>query len=92
MFVVNKEMPYTKEYQDKNREIINEKRRSKYNSEERKQHYKQNREQILAALKQDRVNCPLCGLDYGRLYLTKHIATRHNKPRVCIQQAIPENL
>ena len=72
-------MGYTKEYADKNRELINEKRRNKYSSARRKEEYNEKRCAILEKGRSDRAQCPLCGLDFRRLYIPKHIATRHKK-------------
>ena len=72
-------MGYTKEYADKNRESINEKRRMKYSSELRKEEYKKQRCAVLEKGRSDRAECPLCGLEFRRLYIPKHIATRHKK-------------
>ena len=72
-------MGYTKEYAEKNRETINEKRRNKYSSERRKEEYNEKRCAILEQGRSDRAECPLCGLDFRRLYIPKHIATRHKK-------------
>ena len=72
-------MGYTKEYADKNRESINEKRRMKYSSELRKEEYNKQRCAILEKGRSDRAECPLCGLEFRRLYIPKHIATRHKK-------------
>ena len=71
-------MAYTQKYVETNRDKINEKRRVKYSSEVRKAQYQEKREEILKKGKEDRANCPLCGLDFRRLYISKHIATRHN--------------
>jgi hypothetical protein len=65
------------EYIEANRELINEKRRKRYSTEKRKEDYMQNREEILKKCKEDRTNCPLCGLDYRRLYIPQHVVTRH---------------
>lgn len=70
-------MAYTRKYADANRDLINEKRRAKYSTIDRKLEYKQHREEILRKGKEDRMPCPLCGLDFRRLYIKKHILTRH---------------
>ena len=75
-------MVYTKQYIEANRETINMKRRQKYDSDLRKLEYQQKRESILKHEKEDRANCPLCGLDFRRLYIPRHIATRHKKHTV----------
>ena len=67
------------EYIEANRDIINEKRRSRYSSEQRKAEYQQKRTKILKKSRLDRACCPLCGIDFRRLYIPQHIATRHNK-------------
>lgn len=72
-------MAYTWEYVEANREKINEKRRVTYCTERRKVEYQRKREEILKSQKDDRANCPLCGLDFRRLYIPKHIKIRHNK-------------
>lgn len=70
-------MPYTEKYAEANREKINEKRRDKYSSELRKAEYAAKRQDILQRGKEDRATCPLCNLDFRRLYIKKHIITRH---------------
>lgn len=65
------------EYIETNRETINLKRRQKYNTEIRKAEYQEKREGILQKGKEDRALCPLCGLDFRRLYIKRHIVTRH---------------
>ena len=72
-------MAYTREYVETNREKLNEKRRVTYCTERRKAEYQRKREEILKSQKDDRANCPLCGLDFRRLYIPKHITIRHNK-------------
>jgi hypothetical protein len=79
-------MAYTREYVEANREKINEKRRVKYSTEHRKAEYQEKREEILRKGKEDRSNCPLCGLDFRRLYIKKHLITRHKLTE------LPENL
>jgi hypothetical protein len=77
-------MGYTRAYLEKNREIINQKRRDKYNSDVRKEEYRANREDILAKSKTDRAECPHCGMSFRRLYIPQHIARRHNNlPNQC---------
>ena len=70
-------MPYTKEYQEANREIINKKRREKYDRDARKAYYDRTRVEMLQRGKEDRAHCPLCGLEFRRLYIPRHIVTRH---------------
>lgn len=70
-------MAYTQKYLEVNREKINERRRNKYSSKLRKEEYAEKREQILQKGKEDRATCPLCNLDFRRLYIKKHIVTRH---------------
>jgi len=65
------------EYVEANRESINLKRRNRYNSEQRRAEYQEKRETILKRGREDRSNCPLCGLDFRRLYIKRHIVTRH---------------
>ena len=65
------------EYIEANRETINLKRRQRYNTDYRKAEYQEKREEILRKGKEDRANCPLCNLDFRRLYIRKHIVTRH---------------
>ena len=74
---MSKDMAYSKEYHAANRDLINKKRRERYNSEGRKAYYQRNRLAMLERGKQDRACCPLCGLDFRRVYIPKHIATRH---------------
>ena len=75
-------MVYTKQYIEANRETINMKKREKYSSEQRKAEYQMKLEEILKNGKEDRANCSLCGLDFRRLYIPKHIATRHTPKRI----------
>ena len=70
-------MAYTREYLEKNRDAINDKRRAKYCTEKRKAKYQQTRETLLQKAKGDRACCPLCNLEFRRLYIKNHIATRH---------------
>jgi len=70
-------MGYTRAYVEAHRGTINEKRRIKYSTERRKEEYKNKREEILQRGKEDRAICPLCGLSFRRLYIPKHIVTRH---------------
>ena len=78
-------MAYTKKYLESNRDFINAKRRAKYSSEFRKQEYADKRDLILQKGKEDRALCPYCKLDFRRLYIPKHIVTRH-------KISIPDNL
>ncbi len=41
------------------------------------------RDEILKKQKEDRQNCPLCGLDFRRLYIPKHIKIRHKMVVPC---------
>jgi uncharacterized C2H2 Zn-finger protein len=66
-------------YIEANRETINQKRRNMYDSESRKADYKLKREEISKKGKEDRINCPLCGLSFRRLYVKRHIENRHEK-------------
>ena len=59
------------------REELNARRREKYNSEKRKQKYRENRVIILQKSQEDKKECPLCKLEYGRKYLSQHLITRH---------------
>ena len=70
-------MGYSREYHLKNKDRLNANRRNRYDSEARKTDYRENRESILLAKKEDRANCPLCQLDYRRLYIPRHLVTRH---------------
>ncbi len=70
-------MGYTRAYLEKNRELINSKRRDKYNADLRRADYLANREDILAKMRNDRAECPHCGMSYRRLYISEHIARRH---------------
>ena len=60
---------------EKNREAAIEKKR---------QFYQDNKEAILLARKEDKQMCPICQIEYGRLYLDKHLKNRH--------KILPENL
>ena len=77
MLGLRKNMVSSAAYIDANRETINYKRRMRYNSEARKREYDENRESILLQTKNDRGECPLCKLDFRRLYIKQHIVTRH---------------
>ena len=70
-------MAYSKEYYEANRETINKKRREKYDREDRKAYYDRTRVEMLEKGKADRACCPLCGLDFRRLYIPRHIENRH---------------
>jgi hypothetical protein len=72
-------MAYTQEYIETHRDAINTKKRQKYSSERRRAEYYRTRGAILKKGREDRANCPLCGLDFRRLYIPRHIATRHKK-------------
>ena len=72
-------MASSRQYLEANREILNEKRRIRYGSEDRKKEYQENREEILKKKKEDRLACPICNLKYRRLYIKQHIKTRHEK-------------
>ena len=74
-------MAHTKKYVEANRDKINETRRDKYSSEQRKAEYQLKREEILRKGKEERAICPLCGLDFRRLYIPKHVVTRHKMSR-----------
>jgi hypothetical protein len=74
---IGKSMGSRPEYIEANREEINLKRRKRYNSESRKADYQLKRCEILQKGREDRANCPLCGLDFRRLYIRKHLITRH---------------
>ena len=65
-------------------EVTNSRRRI-YDAEKRKVRYQRTRLEVLRKGKEDRAECPLCGLDFRRLYIKKHIVTRHKIPDV------PEN-
>lgn len=39
--------------------------------------YAERRETILRRMREDRALCPLCQMPYRRLYLKKHLRTRH---------------
>jgi len=72
-------------YIEANRDMINYKRRMRYDSEARKKEYIENRESILLQKKNDRSQCPLCKLDFRRLYIPQHLITRHkiSKEEAC---------
>ena len=70
-------MAYTKAYLEKNREIINLKRRQKYCSGSRNVYYRKHRDAILQKSKEDTAMCPICQISYRRLYLSKHLECRH---------------
>ena len=73
-------MGYSTQYYETNRDLINSKRRQRYDSEARKEEYRLNRVEILQKKRDDRTMCPLCSLSYGRFYLKKHLITRHKMP------------
>jgi hypothetical protein len=94
---VKKQMVSTQKYLEANREKINERKRNKYSSELRKAEYAETREVILKKGKEDRAICPLCNLDFRRLYIKKHIITRHKidppenlKELICVPIQIVE--
>ena len=70
-------MANSKEYLERNKEAINRQRRENYQSEVRRDKYRANREQILQKLRDDRAMCPLCSIEYRRLYLKRHLMGRH---------------
>jgi hypothetical protein len=70
-------MPNSREYLERNREHINELKRLKYSSDARKMAYAANRETILKDLRQNKVMCPICTLDFHRYYIRKHLVGRH---------------
>ena len=39
--------------------------------------YAEKREDVLRRMREDRTLCPLCHMPYRRLYLKKHLLTRH---------------
>jgi len=78
-----KQMAYTKEYYETNREIINLKKRTKYDNTKRKAYYEAHKHDILAAQKVDLQVCPFCNIRYRRCYLQKHIANRHGHEDTC---------
>ena len=59
-------------------ETVNGRRRHHYDSEGRRQSYLKHRDATLRRLRDDRARCPLCHMDYRRLYLPQHMARRHN--------------
>ena len=62
------------------RDEVNKRRRARYHRV---------REQVSAANKRDRVECPLCaGITFRRLYLKTHLANRHCLPAP-LQAAVP---
>ena len=71
-------MPYSKEYHELNREIINQKRREKYDQIARKVYYEKTRDEVLLRGKLDRAICSLCKLSFRRSYLAKHCHKRHD--------------
>ena len=71
-------MPYSKEYHELNREIINQKRREKYDQIARKAYYEKTRDDVLLRGKMDRTICSLCKLSFRRSYLAKHCHKRHD--------------
>ena len=73
-------MAYTKEYFETNRDAINARRRAKYCSAQRKEQYERNRVEILQKQKEDRAVCEMCGKSVRRLYVHRHVATRHCLP------------
>ena len=70
-------MPNSREYLERNREHINELKRLKYNSETRKIAYAAKRETILKDLRENKVMCPTCTLEFHRYYIRKHLVGRH---------------
>lgn len=72
-------MGYTTTYFEHNREIINEKRRAKYDPIQRRNAYNEKRTEILKSLKENKRMCPLCNIMYHGRYLKTHIVKRHGK-------------
>ena len=70
-------MGNSKEYLDRHREEINERRRHKYDADARKRKYLENRDAILQKCKEDKAMCPICQIEYHRPYLKTHLTCRH---------------
>ena len=71
------DMPNSKEYLERNREAINQRRRERYDSDTRKRKYYDDRDNILQKRRADKALCPLCRIEYHRPYLRAHLAGRH---------------
>ena len=52
------------QYYQKHKEIVNERRQT---------HYSKNREYILERMRNDTQECPICKMDFRRLYLKTHM-------------------
>ena len=57
--------------------------------------YAEKREDVLRRMREDRTLCPLCHMPYRRLYLKKHLLTRHlrnstTEVRQAALEAFPE--
>ena len=66
-------------YHQKNKEEINAKKMRLYY---------ENKDAILEKQKADRVECPICKIEYRRLYLKRHLLTRHKLDETTICQMI----
>jgi hypothetical protein len=62
---------------EEKRDEYNASRRAKYVTYDRQAAYQKHKARISEEGKADRANCPLCGLGFRRLYIKKHIVTRH---------------
>ena len=70
-------MGNSKEYLDRHREEINERKRQKYDADARKRKYLENRDAILQKCREDKAMCPICQIEYYRPYLKTHLIGRH---------------
>ena len=74
---------YKREWRKQNASRVNAQRRARHAeiksqvNAARRHRYAQNAEAVLAKMKADRAECPICGRSCRRLYISRHIATRH---------------
>ena len=75
---------YDKAYRERHPERVKQQRLACYlkyreqNLAKKRAYYEKNKERILAMNKADVQLCPICKINYKRLYLTKHLENRHN--------------
>ena len=56
--------------------------------EMKRQKYQENREAILQKGRNDKQECPICKIEYRRLYLKRHLLSRHKFDEEIICQMI----
>ena len=75
-------MGYSAAYMEKNRDVINAKRRATYCNAKRKARYLETRDELLARLRCDKQLCPICQISFNRQYIAKHTCRRAEK--ICV--------